>query len=171
MMIGNAELCEGLYILKPTPMLAPNLSFLIKSANVSSSISHLNNDAEIMLLHRSLGHPSFMYLERIFPELFRNKNPKLFNCDICQFSKHIRNSYSPRPYKSSNPFSTIHSDILGAFRMANVTGAHWFLILVDDHTRLCWVFLMKDKSETTKLIKDFHVMIKTQFNTNVQVFQ
>ena len=67
-------------------------------------------------------------------------------------------------YEASNPFSTIHSDIWGPSRIKkNINGARWFLSIIDDHTRLSWVYLMKEKSEASSLIIQFHRMVKNQF--------
>ena len=112
-----------------------------------------------------------MYLLRLFPSLFINKNPNLFHCEVCQLAKHTRNTYSPRSYKPSHPFSLIHGDIWGPFRIPSMTGARWFLLLVDDHTRLCWTFLMKEKSETKHIFQQFHVMVKTQFRAEIQILK
>ena len=53
----------------------------------------------------------------------------------------------------------IHSDIWGPSRIKNVTGTRWFVSFIDDHTRLTWVFLMKEKSETGQIFKKFKHMI------------
>lgn len=56
-------------------------------------------------------------------------------------------------------------------RIKNVSGARWFLSFVDDHTRLTWVFLMKNKSEVSQIFQNFNTMIQTQFNTKIQVLK
>jgi hypothetical protein len=66
-----------------------------------------------MLWHYRLGHPNFMYLEKLVPSLFTNKNSESFKCEVCQFSKHIRSSYPTISYKSSHPFVIIHSGVWG----------------------------------------------------------
>ena len=124
-----------------------------------------------MMWHYRLGHPNFPYLERLFPSLFINKKAKLFQCDVCQLSKHTCSHYAPRPHTPSQPFSLIHGNIWGPSRVENITRAHWFLLLVDDHTRLSWTFLMKNKSETSQIFQPFHKMIQNQFQTNIQVFK
>lgn len=43
---------------------------------------------DIMLWHFRLGHLSFRYLEKPFPSLFINKDPRLFHCEIRQLAKH-----------------------------------------------------------------------------------
>ena len=166
--IGNAEECSGLYILKEhrDPQEQPQM---VVSGN-SFSVSCQNNDSEIMLWHYRLGHPNVMYLKHLFPSLF-NKNPKSFECEICQLSKQVRSHFPFQPYKASSPFSMIHSDIWGPSRIKNVTGTRWFVSFIDDHTRLTWVFLMKEKSETGQIFKNFKNMIQTQFQSKIQILK
>ena len=124
-----------------------------------------------MLWHFRLGHPNFLYLEKLFPALFKNKNPTSFKCDICQLAKHTCNSYPSQPYQMSHPFSMIHSDVWGPSRVRHITHSRWFVSFIDDHTRLTWVFLMKDKSEVGQVFKNFNSMIQTQFHTKIQVLR
>lgn len=107
----------------------------------------------------------------MFPSLFRNKNPKIFQCEVCQFSKHIRNSYHILPYKASHPFSMIHSDVWGPSRIKNVIGTRCFVSFVNDHTRITWLFLWREKSEVGQIFRKFNTMIQTQFQTKIQVLK
>ena len=145
--IGSVEMCFGLYLLKRAN--SPKAS--CSSFTSQSSLSCFNKDSDVMLWHYRLGHPNFMYLEKLFPSLFINKSPKLFNCEICQLAKHSRSTYSPLSYKPFKPFSMIHSDVWGPSKTKNITGTRWFVSLIDDHTRLTWVFLMKEKSESISI--------------------
>lgn len=110
--------------------------------------SHSNKEREIMMWHFRLGHRTFLYLKCLFPSLFIHKNPNLFYYEVCQLEKHTRNTYSPRSYKQSHHFPLIHGDIWGPFCIPSITSAQWFLLLVDNHTRLCWTFFMKEGSKT-----------------------
>ena len=123
-MIGNAELCIGLYILKlDQSPIGHDLRTWCQTVSYES-----NKNSAIMLWHFWLGHPNFRYLKRLFPSLFTNKDLRSFYCDICQLSKHTCSNYSPSPYKSSHPFSLIHGDIWGPTKIPNVIGARWFFI-------------------------------------------
>ena len=84
----------------------------------------------------------------------------MLQCEICQFSKHIRNTYPNQTYTPSCPFSLIHSDVWVPSRVKNITGARWFISFIDDHTRFTWVFLMKDKFEAGPIFQTFHSMVQ-----------
>ena len=145
--IGNAEECVGLYLFQvEKPKELKNHSYV--AASVPSS------DNSVMW-HCRLGHPNFMYLEKMFHSLF-NKNKKHIQCQICQLSNHTRSLYPPQPYQSFKPFSLVHSDVWGPLRVHNVTGSRWFVTFIDDHTRVTWVFLMKEKSKVGRIFEIFH---------------
>ena len=46
----------------------------------------------------------------------------------------------------------------------------WFVTFIDDHRRLCWVYLMKEKSEVGKLSQFFFNKIETQFQVKIWNF-
>ncbi|RDX97962.1 hypothetical protein CR513_19196, partial [Mucuna pruriens] len=68
---------------------------------------------QIWLYHKCLGHPPFELLKTMFPHLFTKESVESFKCDICQFSKHHRATFSPSNNKSLEPFDLIHSDVWG----------------------------------------------------------
>lgn len=133
----------------PISPIFPNPSVKVSPRSVFNS--SINKDSDVMIWHYRLGHPSFQYLERLFPSLFINTSPNIFNCEICQLAKHTRASYPNIAYTPSEPFSLVHSDIWGPSRIKNINGARWFVSFVDDHTRLTWVFLMREKSDVVRI--------------------
>ncbi|CAN1152028.1 Retrovirus-related Pol polyprotein from transposon TNT 1-94, partial [Linum perenne] len=164
-MIGKAELIDGLYLLRGTNQ----RDVKVPHVALSSSLSYV--ESQIMLWHYRLGHSSFSYLQRLFPHLFRNKTTLRLNCEVCQYAKHTRSIYSPVSYTPTSPFSIIHSDIWGPSRVASLNGTRWFITMIDEHTRLTWTFLMKEKSDTTRVFQNFYTMIETQFQTKVKVLR
>lgn len=123
-----------------------------------------------MLWHYRLGHPNFIYLKKMFPSLF-NKDSVFFKCEVCELAKHTKSHYSIQPYKPSKPFTLIHSDVWGPSRVSNNIGSRWFVTFIDDHTRVTWVFLMKGKLEVGSIFENFHKMVQTQFQSNIQILR
>ena len=70
-------------------------------------------EKKILLWHARLGHPSFSYLKYLYPDLFHNKEPTDFKCDVCALSKQQKAHFPSSLYKPSEPFALIHSDIWG----------------------------------------------------------
>ena len=143
------------------------------SKNLHSSIfdSYVNNMDEVMLWHFNLGHPNFVYLEKMFPQLFINKKSRLFHCEICQFAKHKQENFPSISHLPTRPFTMIHSQVWGASRFKSLAGARWFVSFVDGHTRLTWIFLMKEKYKVNHIFQKFHMMVQNQFNAQIQKFK
>jgi hypothetical protein len=168
-MIGSAEESGGLYyfdIGSASQLPSETISSCFESFSVLN-----NNDDNIMLWHLRLGHPSFPYLKHLFPKLFRNKDISLFKCEACEFAKHHRSHFAIQPYKPSKPFSVIHSDVWGPNRTSTLSLKKWFITFIDDHSRVCWVYLLKGKYDVCQAVKDFCTMVQNQYQTNIQVFR
>lgn len=163
-MIGNAKEREGLYYVQgsaATPVFLPRL----QNSFVSSTVS----DSNIYLWHKRLGHLNFRYLKILYPHLFSNNMSDSFDCEECILAKQTKSSHPIHAYQPTKPFYIIHGDVWGATRLPNLTNTRWFVIFMDDHTRVCWVFLMKEKSEVFKLFKNFHQMVLNNFQTSIHI--
>src|SRR6516165_6162283 len=141
-MIGSAEERNGLYCLS-------GIGGFSHANSLNKSSLSASSNSEIMLWHKRLGHPSLSYLKTLYPKLFMNKERDYFYCEFCILAKQPRNTYPSNPYKPSQAFHLVHSDVWGPSRIASASGARWFITFIDDHTRVCWVYLMKDKSEAS----------------------
>ena len=164
MTIGRARMINGLYCLEdnsPSAQIAQE-----SSSNISVSAYE-----QIMVWHYRMGHPSFIYLKHLFPLLFKNVNPLKLKCESCLLAKSQRKSYVPRPYLPSKPFYLFHSDVWGPSRVTTVSGKRWFVTFIDDHTRLCWVYLMHKKSEVATIFQNFYNMIENQFQTKASILR
>lgn len=64
-----------------------------------------------------------------------------------------------------------HSDVWGHNRTCTLSNKKWFITFTDDHTRLCWVYLLKEKSKVGKIIQNFCKLVQAHFNTQIQVFR
>ncbi|KAK2414409.1 myosin-16 [Trifolium repens] len=159
--IGIAKEKEGLYYFSDEPGGPKVLSSSLLSESSSSA-------SQIWLQHKRLGHPPFSLIKSMYPELFLRHSVESFKCDVCEFAKHHRVSFSPNFNKSVEPFNIIHSDVWGPAPTSNVSGAKWFVSFIDDCTRLTWVFLMNTKSEVPQLFIQFYNMVKTQFGKGIK---
>ena len=144
--------------------------FGIGRANHTRSSSD-RNKANILLWHRRLGHPSFGYLKLVFPALFSGLSNLDFKCETCILAKSHRVSYPLSFNKSQMPFELIHSDVWGPSPKSTISGVRWFVIFVDDCTRMTWLYLMKNKDEVFSVFCSFHEMVKTQYSTTICILR
>ena len=153
-LIGAGEQREGVYYFKDTPARQVNA--------VDTSC----------LWHRRLGHPSSEVLSLLPSSLGIgsgfNKGKEEF-CEICLRAKQTRNKFPISKSIAEGIFDLIYCDIWGPYRVPSTCGAHYFLSIVDDSSRATWVYLMHDRTEASKLLKSFIVMVKNQFNKGIKV--
>lgn len=94
-----------------------------------------------------------------------------FSCEVCEFAKHKRVSFPQSNKRCSTPFSLVHSDVWGPSNVTNNSGARWFISLIDDYSRMCWIYLLKNKSYVSSVIPVFHTMIQNQFGVKIKRFR
>ena len=78
-------------------------------------------------------------LSKGLPEFFDN----LPNCNACQFGKQIRKSFSKSAWRASQKLQLIHTDVEGPQRTPSLKGSLYFVLFIDDFTRMCWIFFLK----------------------------
>lgn len=73
-----------------------------------------------------MGHLSLSSMRLLFPSFFFSfpDSVSKFNCDICQLSKHVRNSYFLSNNKSYVPFALVH------FEPSLTISFFWLLLLL-----------------------------------------
>jgi transposase InsO family protein len=123
------------------------------------------------LWHRRLGHPSFSYLQRLFPSLFNKCNISDFLCETCVMAKCHRTVFPSNKTRAIVPFSLVHTDVWGPAPHSTHNGMRWFISFIDDCTRVTWVYLLKHKSDVNSIFRLFHQMVLTQFNTLIKVIR
>jgi len=65
----------------------------------------------------------------------------------------------------------IHSDVWGPSPIATKEGSRYYVFFIDDHTRYCWVYLMKHRSEFFEIYAAFRALIKTQHSAMIKCFR
>ncbi|PRQ29721.1 putative RNA-directed DNA polymerase [Rosa chinensis] len=132
--------------------------------------SNSDKISEIWLWHRRLGHPSFSLMKTTMPTLFIGVNESALRCETCVLAKSHRATYSPRmSNKSVIPFELIHSDVWGPSREPTVSGMRYFVLFIDDCTRLSWVALLKTKDEVFPAFQTFRTLVQTQYHSTIKV--
>ncbi|KAJ9697063.1 hypothetical protein PVL29_009014 [Vitis rotundifolia] len=106
----------------------------------------------------------------MFPHSFQGLDISEFHCKTCELAKHTRVSFPISNKRSSHHFHLIHSDIWGPSTIPNVSRAHWFVSLTDDCTRVTWIFLLKQKSDVSIVIPNFHSIVQNQFGVKIKSF-
>ena len=68
-------------------------------------------------------------------------------------------------------FSLVHSDVWGPAPIVGGNGFRYFVIFVDDCTRMTWIYFLKHKSEVFDRFVSFLKLIQTQFHTSIKTLR
>ncbi|XP_010259176.1 PREDICTED: uncharacterized protein LOC104598693 [Nelumbo nucifera] len=149
--IAWGMLCDSIYCLHPH---SPSFA-LTSRANGS-----------YQLWHNKLGHASLQQLSLSLGDGF--STPIKHACDACERDKHCRNPFPLSSFRATTPFALIHCDIWGAYHVLSLSGARYFLTIVDDFSHYTWIYLTKNKFETYQLLVSFYHMVRTQSNGEIK---
>ena len=96
---------------------------------------------------------------------------KLGACSSCMIGKAKKGTVPKHStFSATRPGEIIHSDICGPIKPTSLRGYTYFIIFVDDHTRFCTVFLMKQKSEAFHCFTVFAKQVENRFNRPITFF-
>ncbi|KAH0609220.1 uncharacterized protein H6S33_001448 [Morchella sextelata] len=120
--------------------------------------------------HQALGHPAT--LENLYHDIQRlPPKPESFHCSQCALSKSVHKKPAPISTRSKRPFELIHSDLSGKFSIQSQGKAQYYMSFIDDYTRFAWIYLLKQKEDAKKAIKDYVTRIEKQYSTTILRFR
>uniref|UniRef100_A0A251TUQ9 Putative zinc finger, CCHC-type n=1 Tax=Helianthus annuus TaxID=4232 RepID=A0A251TUQ9_HELAN len=153
--------CEnGLYILQPG-----------HHALVSSSS---RPKASFEVWHSRLGHVHFdviSILQKLGILSITSLLPKPVTCRPCQLAKSQRLPFELNNKRALHPLDLIHCDLWGPSPVVSVDNYRYYVAFVDDHSRFCWIYPLRLKSEFYKVLTIFMKFVQTQFSRKIKVFQ
>ncbi|RVW80415.1 Retrovirus-related Pol polyprotein from transposon TNT 1-94 [Vitis vinifera] len=137
--------------------------------SVGQLVEHGMEDVEeAWLWHRRFGHLNFNSLKMLcqrkmvqgLPNIIEEKNEV---CDGCALGKHHRQSFPKGvAWRAKKVLELIHTDICGPMSTPSQGNNKYFVLFIDDFTRMIWVFFMMQKSEVFSILKKFKSFVEKQ---------
>lgn len=129
--------------------------------------------AEKWLWHRRLGHINFDNLVKVsklgvvrnLPKITKPLNPI---CKHCQLGKQTSVRFKAKEHSTSKPLELVHTDLCGPTRNKSFQGEYYFMLLIDDFTRMSWVYFLKEKSETFNKFKAFKTLVENEIGIKIK---
>ncbi|KAL2896998.1 Retrovirus-related Pol polyprotein from transposon TNT 1-94, partial [Bienertia sinuspersici] len=144
-------------------------------SSVPSSVSTFGSDSQVFasnkksikldLFHARLGHMSvkLYHLPLSFDGDISN-----FSCECCIFAKHHKFPFQISSSKAEHIFDLLHIDLWGPYKTPTLSGATYFLTILDDCSRTTWTNLIHNKTQVGAVIKHFLAYAITHFNATVK---
>jgi hypothetical protein len=67
-------------------------------------------------------------------------------CKHCQQGKKTNTKFKSKEYSTTKPLEIVHTDLVGPTTTKGLKDERYFMLLVDDCTRMTAVFFLKNKS-------------------------
>lgn len=150
-----------------------NLYYLHEEVDCTSAASTTPR-TDLWKWHERLGHLNSKDLvkvigsfNRLLPSTMEAEDLK--KCEIC-----LRGKMTALPFPCGGPpcaETLVHSDVAGLLRVQSSNGAKFFVTFIDDCTRWCEVYFLKEKSDVCDAFKHYKSLVERQTGKSVKILQ
>ena len=131
---------------------------MVDDASLGVSTSLTQRCQSLLLVLELLPDSNYIVVWVILLSLLKKLYPQFsslssLNCESCQYTKLYLVHLSLKVNKRvSAPFELVHYDVWGPFPIMSPTGLKYFVIFVDDFSRVTWLYQIKSRFEFFSLI-------------------
>jgi hypothetical protein len=129
----------------------------------------IGKEDESWLWKKRMGHMHFDNLVKVnkretVGEIPRITKPTNTLCKHCQQGKQTKTRFKSKEYLTTKPLEIVHTDLVGPTTTKGLKGESYFMLLVDDYTRMTTVFFLKNKSEAFENFKIYKEMVENEMD-------
>lgn len=93
-------------------------------------------------------------------------------CDACQHGKQIQLPFPKgQAWRASQKLQLVHTDVCGSMSIPSLNGNRYFLLFIDDFSRMCWAYFLKAKSEVYEVFQQFKNYVENQTNLKIKTLR
>ena len=81
------------------------------------------------------------------------KKPNNIMCKQCQLGKMTKSSFKIKTYMSTNILECVHTDLCRPIGVQSYYGDKYFILFVDDYSRMMTIMFLKQKSDAFQMFK------------------
>jgi hypothetical protein len=157
--IGKGYDCGGLFRFSL-------LDFNNKSMNhICANVDDLASIWHSRLCHINFGFMSRLSTMSLIPNITIVKDSK---CHSCVLSKQPRKPHKAAEERHLAPLELIHSDLCEMNVVLTKGGKRYFMTLIDDASRFCYVYLIKTKDEALDYFKIYKAEVENQLEVKIK---
>lgn len=149
---------NGLYHMKDALCSVP--AHLVNSSSKSKA-------SDFALWHNKLGHAPLAKIKCI-PSLKSQIVPTDKVCVTYPMSKFSKLPFDLIMSHVVEKFELIHIDMWGPYKVATRGKYKYFLTIVDDNTRVTWIYLLQFKSDYLSTMKSFYNYVEVHFKEKIR---
>ena len=133
----------------------------------------LAKEDESWLWHKRMGHIKFENLVKISKKEAVREMPKISKtpttlCEACRHGKQTKVQFKTKEHFSSHPLELIHTDLCGPMRTKGLHGEFYFMLMIEDYTRMTAISFLKKKSEAFECFKIYKELVKNETDLKIK---
>ena len=150
-----------------------NLYFLQGSSHIDE-VNLVSVEDETSLWHSRLGHVSQKGIDVLVRKglIDKKKISTLQFCESCIVGKAHRVSFGSGQHTSKACLEYVHADLWGSPTVPQSLGnCHYFLSIIDDHSRKVWIYFLKTKDQAFDRFADWKTLVEKQSGLKVKTLR
>jgi transposase InsO family protein len=89
-------------------------------------------------------------------------------CKHCQQGKKTKTRFKSNEYSTTKPLKIVHIDLVLPTTKKDLKCERYFMLLVDDYTRMTIVCFLKNKSEAFENFKIYKEMVENEMDSRIK---
>lgn len=160
------------------------LNVLVATACLMNGVYKLRMPDELLaavvtssdIWHRRLGHVNSNYLNKMQDAvegltLDRKADITKSSCTVCCEGKQSRLPFPQNGNRSNDLLQIIHTDVCGPFQNVSIGGSRYFILFVDDYSRMIYIYFMKTKSEAFSCFQRYKALVENELNKKIKILR
>lgn len=158
---------------------------LVATASLLNGVYKLNmpeydSTAAVMVSsevwHRRLGHVNSQYLNKMQDAVkglvLDNKTDiSKSSCIICCEGKQSRLPFPKEGSRSTELLHIVHTDLCGPMENRSIGGSRYFMLFIDDFSRMTYIYFLKTKDEALKCFQQYKAEVENQLNRSIKIIR
>ncbi|GBP45102.1 Retrovirus-related Pol polyprotein from transposon TNT 1-94 [Eumeta japonica] len=126
--------------------------------------------------HRRLGHVNSQYLNKmqdavegltIDSKIDISKS----SCVACCEGKQSRLPFPKEGSRSTELLHIVHTDLCGPMENRSIGGSRYFMLFIDDFSRMTYIYFLKSKDEALKCFQQYKAEVENQLNCKIKILR
>ena len=93
-------------------------------------------------------------------------------CEGCIYGKQTRKSFPVGKAKRALAYlELIHADLCGSMQTKSLCGSTYFLLFIDNYSRMSWVYFLQHKLEPFQKFQIFKATVENQSGCHIKVLR
>lgn len=81
-------------------------------------------------------------------------------CEGCMLGKNIENPFQKgETWRTKTVLELMHADLCGPMRTPSKSQNRYFILFIDDFSRMTWLYFLKEISEVFEIFKKFKLLV------------